>query len=313
MTLSFDCQQDQAMPKIPDQQAYYSRQLYQYHLCIVRNQEDGSMPKDGVHCYTWSEDESAKGSNEVASALHSTLRSLSYEGVQEVRLVADGCAGQNKNSTMIGMLLWWLQNEAPAQVSKITLVFPVTGHSFLPPDRVFGRIEKDIRKHEEILNPHAYKKIFAEHGTVLELGKHWDVYDWKAYATQVLKPTSSLPFKISTVKVFHMQLNTNRRSPEVRAEPHYRFSVSNFVPVLRKGKNLSGAPEMCGLYKVNLNPLKVKDVMGLLVKHFGESWQQHEELKYFSKVFSRFQDQERGADEQEECACCQEDSPSVHI
>lgn len=88
--------------------------------------------------------------------------------------------------------------------------------------------------------------------------------------------------------------------------------MSNFVPVLRKRKNLTRAPERCGLYKANLNPLKVKDVMGLLVKHFGESWQQHEELKYFSNVFSRFQDQERGADEQEECACCQEDTP-IHI
>lgn len=150
MTLSFDFQQSQA---ILHQQAYYSRQLYQYHFCIVRNQEDGSMPKDGVHCYTWSEDESAKGSNEVVSALHSTLRILSYEGTQEIRLVADGCAGQNKNSTMIGMLLWRLQNEAPAQVSKITPVFPVTGHSFLSPDRVFGRIEKEIRKHEKTQTP----------------------------------------------------------------------------------------------------------------------------------------------------------------
>ncbi|KAH6933315.1 hypothetical protein HPB50_014170 [Hyalomma asiaticum] len=73
------------------------------------------MPKDGVHCYTWTEDESAKGSNEVASTLHRTLRSLSYKGIHEVRLVANGCAGQNKNSTMIGVVLWWLQNEAPAQ------------------------------------------------------------------------------------------------------------------------------------------------------------------------------------------------------
>lgn len=74
-------------------------------------------------------------------------------------MVADGYAGQNKNSTMICMVLWWLQNEAPAQVSKVTLVFPVTGHSFLPPDGVFGRIENDIRRHEEILNPDAYKKF----------------------------------------------------------------------------------------------------------------------------------------------------------
>ncbi|KAH6933963.1 hypothetical protein HPB50_019351 [Hyalomma asiaticum] len=119
MNLSFDCQQNQVMPKTPDQQAYYSRQPYQYHFWIVRNQEDGSLPKDGVHRYTWSEDESAKGSNEVASALHSTLRSLIYEGVQEVRLVADDCAGQNKNSTTIGMLLCWLQMKLLLRYRKL--------------------------------------------------------------------------------------------------------------------------------------------------------------------------------------------------
>ncbi|KAL3199900.1 hypothetical protein MRX96_043704 [Rhipicephalus microplus] len=111
-----------------------------------------------------------------------------------------------------------------------------------------------------------------------------------------------------------MQLHANKRSSEVRAEPHYRFSVSKFGILLKQGKDLSDAPERCGLHKANLNTLKVKDIMGLLVKHFEESWQQHEELKYSSNVFSRFHwDQESGVDEQEECTCCQEDTPSVHI
>ncbi|KAH9379562.1 hypothetical protein HPB48_016415 [Haemaphysalis longicornis] len=85
-------------------------------------------------------------------------------------LVADGCAGQNKNSAMICTILWWLQNEVPAEVSKVALVFPVTGHSFLPPDRVFGRIKNDIMLYPKL------QIVFAEHGTVLELGKHWDLY-----------------------------------------------------------------------------------------------------------------------------------------
>lgn len=118
------------------------------------------MPKEAVPCYTWSEDESSKGSNQVASAVHNTLRSAKFEGIKEVRLVAYGCAGQNKKITVHFMLLWGLQNEAPSGVSVVALMFPVTGWSFLPPDRVFGRIEKDVSRHEEILNHAKLPKDF---------------------------------------------------------------------------------------------------------------------------------------------------------
>lgn len=158
--------------------------MYQYHLCVVEHQVDGSMPKEGVHSYTWNEDESSKGSNQVASAVHNTLWSAKFEGIREVRLAVDGCAGQNKSSTVLCMLLWWLQNEAPSEISVVSLVFPVTRHSFLPPDRVFGRIEKDVRKHEKILNSQSYQMIFFKSRQCLRAWKAWDVYDWKPTVPQ---------------------------------------------------------------------------------------------------------------------------------
>lgn len=89
--------------------------------------------------------------------------------------------------------------------------------------------------------------------------------------------------------------------------------MSNFVSVSGKGKNLSGAPERRGLYEHNVSPLKVKGVTGLLSKSFGESWQLHEELKYFSDFLRIFQDKEKAAVEQEECGCCKEGTSSVRI
>ncbi|KAL3190643.1 hypothetical protein MRX96_002316 [Rhipicephalus microplus] len=68
-----DTSTNQVLLKVPDQEAYYSRQLYQYHLCVVEHEVDGSMPKKVVHSYTWSKDENSKGSNQVASAVHDTL------------------------------------------------------------------------------------------------------------------------------------------------------------------------------------------------------------------------------------------------
>lgn len=313
-TFSFDCQQNQVLPKVPDQEAYYSRQLYQYHLCVVEHQVDGSMPKEAVHSYTWSEDESSKGSNQVGSAVYNTLRSAKFEGIREVRLVADGCAGQNRNSTVLCMLLWWLQNEAPSGISAVFVVFPLTGYSFLPPDRVFGRIEKDVRKLEEIQNPQSYRMIFSNHGTVLELGKHWDVYNWKTYCSAVMKSKSSLPFKITETKDFYIQRNAACRSPKIRAEPHYKVSISNFVPVLKRGRSLAQAPVQCALYTHHVNEMKLKDVTSFLVKHFGNSWQENEDLGYFVNVLTRAQENNDHSEELEDsCLCCEDNSPTVRV
>lgn len=69
----------------------------------------------------------------------------------------------------------------------------MTGHSYLPPDRVFGRIEKDIQKEEEILSPADCKIIVEKHEKVLELGIDWKVRDWKIYTTERFKSAASLP------------------------------------------------------------------------------------------------------------------------
>lgn len=60
----------------------------------------------------------------------------------------------------------FLAVESSPNVKTIELVFPVTGHSFIPPDRVFGNIEKKIRKGEVITTPDEYLDIISESATV---------------------------------------------------------------------------------------------------------------------------------------------------
>lgn len=62
---------------------------------------------------------------------------------------------------MMEMLSYWLLNNAPVSVEKIEFVFPVVGHSYLPPDRVFAGIEKVIRKESVIIKPEEYTEIFS--------------------------------------------------------------------------------------------------------------------------------------------------------
>lgn len=96
--------------------------------------------------YTWKESDSQKGSIEIASAIFHRLQQLNLEEISTLRLCSDGCGGQNKNITVISMASIWMKRTAPMTLKTLELVFPVTGHSYIPPDRVFANIEKKIRK-----------------------------------------------------------------------------------------------------------------------------------------------------------------------
>lgn len=55
------------------------------------------------------------------------------------------------------------------------------GHSFLPPDRVFGQIEKETRKLEVIAEPYEKSDIFSNHSSVVNIGEGaFAFYDWNS-------------------------------------------------------------------------------------------------------------------------------------
>lgn len=94
-------------------------------------------PKN-VSIYTWSENEMSKSSNEVASAVNNELQNKLHNGdfkdVHTIRLVADGCGSQNKNTIVLTMCLNWLVH-SPRHIKRIELVYPIIGHSFMPSDK----------------------------------------------------------------------------------------------------------------------------------------------------------------------------------
>lgn len=79
---------------------------------------------------------------------------------------------------MLGMLLKCL-TEAPQNVKKVEFVFLVVGHSYIPPDRVFAQIEKEVRKHKVISGPQKYIEIISKFSTVNALGTDFKVFNWK--------------------------------------------------------------------------------------------------------------------------------------
>lgn len=115
-TFSFDCQKNLPLPKTPDQITYYSRQFYLYKCTVVEGSSKSPLTKDNVFAYCWTENEYAKGSNEIASIVFHRLRNTDLAGIKMMRLIAGGCPGQNKNTTMIAMCSKWLVDLAPNHV-----------------------------------------------------------------------------------------------------------------------------------------------------------------------------------------------------
>lgn len=203
-TISFDMMQNLVLPKSPIGQTYYSRQLYQYVFGVVRHRGRGvTQRKNDIHIYTWLENENKKDSNMVASALQHYLGSVVCNELsqhKELRLFSDSCYGQNKNVSVLAMLS--ALRKRKFKDLRIEYTFPVRGHSFMPPDRVFGRLEQEIRKHDTILLPSEYVNIMQRHGNVHIYGQHWQCYNFKAAAAKHC--VSSRSFKISDARVLEV-------------------------------------------------------------------------------------------------------------
>lgn len=309
LTISFDCQKNQVLPKIPDQSAYYSRQLYIYNFGTVLSVPDNTLNSTNVVLYAWTEDEHRKGANEIASAVFHRLQNLEIsEHVQCIRLVADGCGAQNKNTIMVGMCAFWLMN-APPQIQQIEIVFPIPGHSFLPPDRVFGNIEKEIKKMEEIIDPETYIQILKKYGSVIRLDNN--VMDWKSALNDVIRPPASWHFQFAQTKRFY--LKRSRNNILVRGEMHYGTEMVNYKSILKKKKAFSDIkPRPIEKNTVVVKQAKLNDVDNLLQKHFGPEWKSRNDLNYYTETLRRAETQEQNDNEEEEI-CRPDPQPELSL
>lgn len=144
---SFDCQKNLPLPKIPNQSCYISMQVNLYNFTLVAGHSKAKLNLETVKSFIWTESDRQRSLNEIVSAVFYSLQNFNFgEEVEVVRLVVDGCGGQNKNSKIVGMAQYWLQCCSPPNIKRLETVLPVVGHSFLSPDRVFGQIEKKVKK-----------------------------------------------------------------------------------------------------------------------------------------------------------------------
>lgn len=260
----FDCQQNQPLPKMSIGEVFYSRQVWLYNLGIVHHQQKKQSRED-TNFYVWLETQSGRGCNEIASGLFHYLSKLENtlfdEGKNELilELFSDSCSSQNKNSTMMTVLIYFL--EKSRVFKEIKHFFPIRGHSFMPPDRVFGRVEKEYRKREEILVPREYHEILKNHGTVNVWGQDWNTFDYKSVSQSIVK--KKLPFKISEARVLTYQKRKGTVICKVRTTyTGYDIEVSSFKKGVKNANRISAAQKLPAVNHVS--DLKKSDVKKLI-------------------------------------------------
>lgn len=276
---SFDCQKNLALPKLPDQACYFSQQLNYYNFTIVSGTSKGSLDPSHVFSYLWLETEASKDSNAIASAVHDFLKKFQFKETTEVvRLFADGCGGQNKNVTMMAMLSSWLLRDAPQTVKAIEMVFPIVGHSFMPPDRVFGVIEKHLKKKATIINPKEYDDIIKNNATVRNTDQ-WNIFDWRKEAAKFIRLPGTWHFQFNKTKRFVFN-RSGKDNIVIRGEPNYFIDIGVFKGVCKRAKKISFLAPKAIPFGRNLKGDK-SSIGKLLTSHFGVDWKENVELALY--------------------------------
>jgi len=259
---SFDMMQNQALPKLSVTDTFYSRQAWLYNLTFVSISDHQTA--ENVDLYTWLETQSGRGPNEVCSALLHFLEQLENKlkvagkSPKVLKLFSD--SAQNKNQFVMTLLLYFI-NYKSTIFSTIKHIFPVRGHSYMPPDQVFGRIEQKLRKIENILSPTTYHDIFRESCTVWEYGKDFEMLDFKTNIKNVIK--SKLGFKSTEQKIF----TYTKGDKLVGISSSYEATPTR-IQVLKRGANLENLNDVLKLAQINhVKEPKQNDIRNLM-KYF---------------------------------------------
>lgn len=140
----FDLQQVIYLPKSNEGATFYKRRLACFNFTIY------NLGNKDCHCYYWNESISKRGSSEISTSVFSFLKMCAENDVTKVDLFCDGCCGQNKNTIMVGMLLYAVTKLC---IQEITLRFFETNHGQSEGDSAHSAIGYAIKTAGELYVP----------------------------------------------------------------------------------------------------------------------------------------------------------------
>ena len=218
---------------------------------------------------------------------------------------------------IVHLVLFWLNFHSPQILKRVILTYPVRGHSFLPNDRVFGRIEKVLKKHSVILTPDKYIELYSRFGEVKVLGKDWSLLDVKSLSQELKKVDG-----ISQMKRIVIEKSMVKGKPKVSVEclKYYRNNdCDRFIrpTLMKRGKILERTMPELPLF-CSVSKEKKQDIRKLFDKFGGENWEENEAFKWYNdNLFMHPEDnlllQEEDISEEDELCLRQEDDSGLKL
>lgn len=270
VSLVFDMQQNQALPKTGIGEEYYKRQIWLYNLAFVIH-EKHQRPSN-IRFYTWGEQDTGRGCNEICSALmnclHRLRKRVERRKYTRLDLFADSCPGQNKNNALLCMLLQYV-NTPSCPFKEIRVIFPVRGHSYMPADAVFGRLEQQYRKQSSFITPDDYYAIMKRFGYIRKYNEHWRSYDYKHMSEILRKGLPHIPIRES--KIWFFKKNHREVGISMTYSGAPQIYKHGGVASSRRGRNATASHSAAFFVKPRLarceshiSAAKVADVKSLL-------------------------------------------------
>lgn len=185
----FDLQQVISLPITKESEIFYKRRLSTYILTFynIGNKE--------CDCYTWDECQSCRGSSEISTAIFKTLQFYDEQGVQSVHLFSDGCTGQNKNSILATMLLYFVN--ISSSIKDVSIRYFESYHGQNEGDSAHSTISSAVSRSGNIFIPSQLVPIFRLARTkqpyIVDEMQYNDFLDFKKLSKErnTLKSTSA--------------------------------------------------------------------------------------------------------------------------
>lgn len=165
-----DMQKQLPLPKLLPQptQQYRSRQLYMHNFGIYFSSQRQ------MHCYTWTEYDGKKESDEICSVLWKSLQSICDPNLHLITW-SDNCVSQNQCWMILFFHAWLI---LAGYFKTCTLKFFLKGHTFTIADLFFGNIEQKSRIHS-CEKPEDYHDIMRSVGCIPIPVDQSLFFDWK--------------------------------------------------------------------------------------------------------------------------------------